>query len=102
MVKILALFSLILVTACTYPHTKTETVDNPATLVFTGASPDAMVYLNDLMIGPAHDYNGDPDSLIVPRGTHMLEIRENGTTILTEKIFVSNGSVKTFRLTGAK
>lgn len=102
MIKILALFSILLMSACTYPQTKTETLEDPPTLVFAGASSSATIYLDDLMIGLAHDYNGEPNSLIVPRGTHMLEIRENGATILAEKIFVSDGSVKTFNLAGAK
>ncbi|NVK17146.1 MAG: hypothetical protein HWE30_00470 [Methylocystaceae bacterium] len=102
MKNFLAIAAVIILSACSYPHTNTTTVNDEPTLVFEGTSSTAEVYLNGLNVGLAANYNGEPNSLIVPRGTHQLEIRDNGTIILSEKIFVSDGSVKTISLTGSK
>jgi len=102
MKKIIAIFSLLLISACTYPQTNTSTVNDEPTLVFEGASKTAIVYLNDLEVGLANKYNGDPNTLIIPRGTHMLEIKDNGATLFSKKIFVSDGASKTITLSGKK
>ena len=96
--KFIAIFSLFILTACTYPQSQTSTVNDEPTLIFQGASSTAEIYLNKLNIGLASKYNGEPHSLIVPKGTHLLEVLDQGKTILSQKIFISDGALKIFKL----
>lgn len=102
MKKILTLACLVFLSACSYPQTKTTTVNDPPTFVFIGAPDQANLYVNGLLIGPADNYNGKPNSLIVPRGTHLVEIKQAGRILFSEKAFISDGSTKTFEMTGLK
>jgi len=102
MKNFLAIAALIFLSACSYPSTQTSSTNDEPTLVFEGSSPTAEVFVNGLNVGLASDYDGDPKSLIVPRGTHQLAVKDNGVTLLSQKIFVSDGAVKTFNLTGSK
>jgi hypothetical protein len=91
-----ALLSVFLFLGCsiTTPSTMVRTMDDRPTLAIKGASEIAMLYVDGLSMGLANQYNGEPNTLAIEPGTHLVRVVVNNNVIYEQKVFVE-GSLKT-------
>lgn len=91
MKKALLTFLLLLVAACAMPVTQVRTVEPNPSILVQGAPVDAILLVDGVNMGAANAYNGQPNALKVIPGTHTVSlVSSNGSTILTQKIFVES------------
>lgn len=91
------LFALILLatlSACALPETSVRTGALRPKLVFPNAAPDMILVIDGIGIGPAARYDGNPGVLLVEEGVHLLELKQGGQTIHSERTLVSNGETR--------
>jgi hypothetical protein len=77
--------------ACALPQTTVRTGSQQPTLVVKGAPSGTVLYVDGLAMGPAAQFDGNPNVLAVLEGAHLLEIRQGNAVIYHDKIFLSNG-----------
>ena len=100
----LALLACVSLAGCisAKPVETQSAVDDRPLLFFTGASgSDATglkIYVDGLYMAEAHEFVGNKKGLAVLPGTHLIEVRGQGETILREKIYVGSGTSKTIPL----
>jgi len=51
-------------------------------------------------MGPATQFDGNPNVLVVLEGAHKVEVRSGATVVYSEKAFVSNGESHTVTVVG--
>lgn len=83
-----------LICGCSMPVTSVRSVDSRPSIIVKGTSPTAKLLVDDLDVGNAATYNGEPQALIVQPGTHKVSIVENGRVIYEQTVFVES-EVKT-------
>jgi hypothetical protein len=77
---------------CSLPITKVETADSRPVLAIKNAPENSTLFIDDLLVGNANDYNGSPRVLLVEPGTHKIIIRTHtGDSIHSQSIFVESG-----------
>jgi hypothetical protein len=81
---------LTIVAGCAMPVTTVKTVDSRPSISITGAHQDAILYIDGISMGPAVQYNGQPNVLIIEPGTHKIEIKNNNAVIYQQTIFVES------------
>jgi hypothetical protein len=89
-----ALSTVVLVTAlsaCALPQTTVRTGSEQPSLVVKGAPSGTVLYVDGLAMGPAEQFNGDPNVLAVLEGVHQVEIRQGSAVIYHDKVFLSSG-----------
>ena len=91
---------LALVAGCTLPQTTVKSGASPPGLVVKGAPAGATLYVDGIVIGPAAQYDGKPNVLVVLDGVHQIEIRQGTTVIYHEKALVSSGETHTVTVVG--
>jgi hypothetical protein len=79
------------------PTTTVRTVDDRPTLAFKGAPEGALLYIDDLNMGTASQYNGEPRVLTIEPGTHTVRVILNNEVIYEQRIFVES-SLKTITI----
>lgn len=101
-IKIFSIVILMLsLTACVTakPVETQSTVDDRPLLFFVSdnsAAPGAIgIYVDGLHMGDAHEYLNNKRGLAVLPGTHLIELRRNSATLLSEKIYIGSGTSKT-------
>jgi len=72
------------------PATTVRGVDSRPSIAIKGASSTAELLVDDLKMGKAETFNGEPQTLTLESGTHKISIIENGTIIYEQKIFVES------------
>ena len=72
------------------PNTVVRTVDDRPTLAIKGAPEGAVLFVDGLMVGPAANYNGDPNILTVEPGTHLVRIAIGSNVLYEQKVFVES------------
>ncbi|WP_259780418.1 hypothetical protein [Aestuariispira ectoiniformans] len=92
-----ALLISITLAACSHPTERTAAPDMRPGIAFQNVPATAMVYVDGLEMGMAGDYDGKKQSLTVIKGTHLIEIRKDGETLLSRKIYVAGDSVTILR-----
>lgn len=85
-----AMFCLFAVGCTTYPTTKVSAVDSRPTLSFTGAPKDSILLVDNLNMGLASQYNGNPNALRVLPGTHEIQIIQDNKVIFKQTVFVES------------
>ena len=75
---------------CYMPATTVRSVDSRPSIAIKGASSTAELLVDDLKMGKAETFNGEPQTLTLEPGTHKISIIENGTIIYEQKIFVES------------
>jgi len=80
--------------SCTMPSTSVRTVDDRPTLIFKGAPDGAILFIDGLNMGVAGQYDGEPKSLVVESGTHVVRVTLGSEVIYEQRIFVES-SLKT-------
>ena len=91
-----AVFALLLaLAACSYPETRVETIDARPTIAIANAAAGTMLVVNGVVIGPAQDFDGNPKTLRLGKGTHLVEIRSNGAVVYSETVFLADDTHRT-------
>lgn len=88
---IAATFLALSLTACALPETGVHTGSPRPTIFITGAVGGMELYIDNLKVGSADEYNGNPKVLVVEEGVHIVQIRKGDLIVHSEKTFVSNG-----------
>jgi hypothetical protein len=89
--KILGLLFAVLLSGCAMPSTVVRSPDTRPSLAFPDAPEGAVVFLDGLQMGEAAKYDGQPKTLIVEPGTHLVTIRSpDGAVLLEKKVFVES------------
>ncbi len=83
--------------SCAMPTTTVRTVDDRPTLAFKGAPEGALLYVDDLNMGQAAQYNGESRVLTIEPGTHTVRVMLNNEVIYEQRIFVES-SLKTITI----
>lgn len=81
--------------AVKYPETRTDTVDERPQLVVANAGEGAVLIVDGVTIGPAQNFDGKPGALRLPEGTHVVEIQQNGVSVLKETVFLTDAVTRT-------
>jgi hypothetical protein len=80
------------------PQTTVRTGSTAPGLVVAGAPEGATLYVDGLQMGPAKQFDGNPQVLAVLEGSHKVEVRQGATSLYSEKVFVSSGETHTVRV----
>jgi hypothetical protein len=75
---------------CVSPTTVVKTTDTRPSLIITGAPEGAILLLDGLDMGPAKQFDGKPNYLIVMPGTHKIVILQDDIKIFERVIFVES------------
>ena len=81
-------------TSCKMPNTTVQTIDGRSTLRVMGAPSGAILFLDGKPVGSADAFSGDPNVLSVEPGTHIIEIKKDGATLLIHRIFFGGGEMR--------
>ncbi len=98
--KIIFLLVLTLLGACTLPQTTVRTGSQQPSLVIKGAPEGSIVYIDNLNMGDARQYDGKPKVLAILEGAHKVEVKQGTSSLHSERVFVSNGEVHTITVSG--
>ena len=82
---------LITLSACALPQTTVRTGSEQPSLVVKGAPSGTDLYVDGLEMGPAAQFDGNPNVLAVLEGVHQVEIRQGNAVIYHDKVFLSGG-----------
>lgn len=98
--KALAAAALLLLAGCAgdYPTAQVKAANEKPQLAVIGASDDAELIVNGVLIGPAAEFDGETRALEVPSGANRVQIRDGGQVIYDEQVFTSGGVRKTITL----
>jgi hypothetical protein len=92
---IIPLFALMVALgSCAMPNTAVRTIDDRPTLAIKGAPLDAVLYVDNLPMGAASQYDGAPNTLAVEPGSHTVRITVGNQVIYEQRVFVES-SLKT-------
>jgi hypothetical protein len=96
--KKMILFMLMIVTcilcSCSMPSTSVRTVDDRPTLAFRGVPEGALLFVDDLNMGAAGQYDGELKALKVEPGTHVVRIISGNEVLYEQRVFLES-SLKT-------
>jgi len=96
--KSLAISLMFFLAACSMPSTVVKTPDTRPGLAFEGAPEGAVLFLDGVRTGPANQYDGQPNILLVEPGTHRVTITgADGAVLLEQKVFVES-ELKTLKV----
>ena len=94
-----------LVAGC-YPASEVRVLDSRPKIAIRDAPPNAILYVDGLEMGLASRYGGVAGSneneealvLFVEPGRHRIEVKSNGEVLLSEDVFLGEGTLKTLTL----
>ncbi|WP_028104627.1 hypothetical protein [Pseudoduganella violaceinigra] len=95
MKKSLTLILAIALAGCALPKTAVKTGAVRPTLAVQGAPEGAQLFVDGLPMGDASAYNGVSRKVYVEDGTHVVEVRQAGAVLLSQKIFARDGETST-------
>jgi hypothetical protein len=94
--------STLMLGACTLPHSQTASGSARPTLAVTGAAPDALLYIDNVLMGPVSQYDGRTNVLKIEEGMHRITIVRNGNVLHEEKIYAAGGENKMIEVGGSQ
>jgi hypothetical protein len=83
--------AMLLLSACSWFHSKGPPPREPPQLIVTGAAADSIVFVDDIQKGQATVANDKTQVVIVSEGAHTVEVRMGNRTVYRENVFVENG-----------
>jgi hypothetical protein len=83
---------------CTYPTTTVKTVESKPQLAIANASPSSVLLINGVPVGSAAAYDGKKSTLQMDRGTHRIEVQDQGRTIYSQTIYLGDDLTKTITM----
>ena len=84
--------------ACALPQTTVRTGSSQPSVIVQGAPSDAVLYVDGLSMGLAHQFDGKPKVLAVIEGVHTLEIHQGSAVIFHDKALFSSGETHPIKL----
>ena len=94
--SMLIIASVLLVLGCVTPTTVVQASDTRPSLIITGAPDGAILLLDGLNMGPAKQFDGRPNYLVVIPGTHKVTILQNDVVIFERAVFVESERKEVF------
>lgn len=91
MKHIVAFFIVLSLTACALPETRVNTASPRPTIYIKGDVKGMYLFVDGLKMGPAAQFDGNPQVLVVEEGVHVVEVRKDGQVVHTEKSFIGSG-----------
>ena len=93
-------FALSLLTACVkMPTENSHMIDNHPTISFSSSrdlsTGDYVLYVDNLKMGDISKYQAKKNSLMVVSGSHIIKVEYMGKVIMSEKIYLGDGTSKT-------
>ncbi len=86
--------------ACVYPTTQTQVVDDRPTVSVEGAPEGSSLLVDGLVIGAASEYAPTKRAVRLQPGTHVVRVEKGGMILMEEKVFLSGGMFKVFKVEG--
>lgn len=83
--------ALMMLSACSWFHSKGPPVRDPPQLIVTGAAADSIVFVDDIQKGEAAVASDKPQVVTVSEGTHKVEVRIGDRVVYREDVFVASG-----------
>jgi len=73
------------------PISEVQSVDDRPRLAIDNAPPAAILFVDGIRIGPASEYDGEPNVLLLEAGTHKVMIESiTGEVLYNREIFVDS------------
>ena len=83
--------ALLMLSACSWFHSKGPPPREPAQLIVTGAAADSIIFVDDIQKGPAAASNDKTQVVVVSQGAHNVEVRMGDRVVYRENVFVEYG-----------
>jgi hypothetical protein len=80
-----------MLSACSWFHSKGPPVRDPPQLIVTGAAANSIVFVDDIQKGQPTVSNDKPQVVVVSEGTHKVEVRIGDRVVYREDVFVASG-----------
>lgn len=80
-----------LVAACAYPVTTVEQGGSSSGVYFVGAPETAQAIVDGTASGNAAAFDGQKAVLVVPAGTHRIVVRDGGSVLVDQVVYVGEG-----------
>jgi hypothetical protein len=94
----LALAAALVLMGCAYPNTTVRTVESKPQLAIANASPSSMLLIDGVPVGLAAAYDGKKNTLQIDRGTHRIEVQDQGRTVFSQTVYLGDDLTKTITL----
>lgn len=94
--------SMLMLNACTLPHSQTASGTVRPTLAVVGAAPDALLYVDNVLMGPVAQYDGRVNVLKIEEGVHRISVLRDGVVLHEEKIYAAGGENKVIEIGGGQ
>ncbi len=91
MKKLFTVILMVVFIGCAMPKSQVISTDERPKISIQGAPQGTILYVDDLSMGDANQYNGVDQVLSLESGTHIVEIRSiDGSIIYQEKVFLGS------------
>jgi hypothetical protein len=97
---IFLIISALILSACTLPHSQVASGTVRPTLAVTGTPLDALLYIDNVLVGPVAQYDGHRNVLKIEEGMHRVSVIRNGDVLHEEKIYAAPGENKIIEVGG--
>ena len=93
---VLVVVALVALAGCNrYPSGRTDISDERPSIAFSGAPEGSVVFVDGQAMGPAAQYDGRENVLLVEPGTHLIRVRLGDRVLLTQRVFFSGQATRT-------
>ena len=95
---VLVVVALVALAGCDirYPSSRTDIPDERPSIAFSGAPKGSVVFVDGLPMGPAAQYDGGENILLVEPGNHQIRVRLGDRVLLSQRVFLSGQATRTF------
>ena len=95
--QVLVVLVLVALVGCSirYPSGRTDIPDERSSIAFSGAPEGSVVFVDGQAMGPAAQFEGGVNVLLVEPGNHVIQVRLGDQIFLTRRIFFSGQATRT-------
>ncbi len=90
----------IVIAACVYPTQRLVVPDDRPSLSVKNAPADAVLFVDNMDMGSAAQYDGKKKVLPVERGKHRVVVKCGNTTVYSQEMYAGGGETRTIQLSG--
>ncbi len=96
--QVLVVVALVALAGCDirYPSSRTDIPDERPSIAFSGAPEGSVVFVDGQAMGPAAQYDGVENVLLVEPGNHQIRVRLGDRVLLSQRVFFSGQATRTF------
>lgn len=98
LIKVLVI--LLIGSSCSYPVRTVTNSDSRPAIAIVGASGSDVLILDGKVMGSADDFNGEPNTLEVSSGTHVLQVKGKMGQMIHEEKFFIDSNLRTIHVGG--